>query len=233
VEVKRGESQLDKAIIGVLLIAIIAIVSVTSLAYFVAVQPDQTLNTPSPTPTPTPTPKPTTIPTPTPSEKPAEPATIPKPSVPEFTLRWQVYLDYAPFMYVTIKNQPFTPYNDTDGNLIRLYYDIRVKEHSGDDWEYLTEYLRAWDSENTTQVYSVSTYESDDPGIRIVQEVYDGGEVDLQVRALIGYFQPTWVDYGPLWGFGYYEVFTGVTSDWSKIQTIPNEEVQIPISQEP
>ncbi len=53
---------MDKAIIGVLLIAIIAIVSATRLAYYVVVKSYQTQNTPSPTPTPipeqTPTPNP-------------------------------------------------------------------------------------------------------------------------------------------------------------------------------
>jgi len=83
-------------IAGILLIALLAVVSVTSLAYFVAVQPDQTQNNPSPTPTPTPeptatpeaTPTPTPTPTSSPSEEPTEQAFITKPSVPEFTVKF-------------------------------------------------------------------------------------------------------------------------------------------------
>ena len=54
---------MDKAIIGVLLIAIIAIVSATSLAYYVAIQTNETHNTPLPTPTPASTPLSTPAPT--------------------------------------------------------------------------------------------------------------------------------------------------------------------------
>jgi len=61
---------LDKSIIGVLLIAILAIVSATSLAYYVAVQSDQTQNNPSPTPRSSPEPTPTQSPIATPTPKP-------------------------------------------------------------------------------------------------------------------------------------------------------------------
>jgi hypothetical protein len=57
---------MDKAIIGILLIAILAIVSITSLSYYIASQSTQTSNDPSRTPTPTSSP---TI-TPDPTAKP-------------------------------------------------------------------------------------------------------------------------------------------------------------------
>jgi hypothetical protein len=56
----------DKAIIGTLLLAILAIVSITSLSYYMVSQPDQTPTTLSPTPTPTSTPMITPAPTPEP-----------------------------------------------------------------------------------------------------------------------------------------------------------------------
>jgi hypothetical protein len=60
--------EMDKGIIGVLIITIIAIVSITSLSYYVVNQKNETQNSPSPTPTPTsetaskPTPKTYTTP---------------------------------------------------------------------------------------------------------------------------------------------------------------------------
>jgi hypothetical protein len=35
---------------------------------------------------------------------------------------------------IIIKNQPFTPYTDKDGNKYRLYYRAQVKGHFGDEW---------------------------------------------------------------------------------------------------
>jgi len=62
---------LDRAIIGILLIAIITIVFATSIAYYIAVQTDQTQNNtfPTPTPSPEPTQSPATTPTPKPTGK--------------------------------------------------------------------------------------------------------------------------------------------------------------------
>lgn len=68
VQKKQGLSQLDKKIIGILLIALLAIVFTASLSYFLSSQPNQTADIPSPMPTPIPTPTPTTpeqTPTPT------------------------------------------------------------------------------------------------------------------------------------------------------------------------
>src|SRR5512138_1279460 len=92
--------------------------------------------------------------------KPASAQTIPNPSVPEFTVR------YADFSYdvsptygidqytgktiivkmaehvdnktieLTVKNQPFTPHNDSSGNPIDLYYNFRFKGSYGSAWSY-------------------------------------------------------------------------------------------------
>ena len=53
---------MDK-IVTILLISLLAIVSITSLSYYIVSQPNQTQNTPSPTPTPTNTPAFTPAPT--------------------------------------------------------------------------------------------------------------------------------------------------------------------------
>jgi hypothetical protein len=76
VQIKQGLSQLDKKIVGTLLIALIVIVLTASLSYFLLGQPNQTPNNHSPTPTPSP--EPTQSPTATPTPKPAgdEPANL-------------------------------------------------------------------------------------------------------------------------------------------------------------
>ena len=61
---------MDKAILSILLIVIIAIVSATSLAYYVAIQSNQTQNNPLSTPTPSPEPTPTQSPLATPTPVP-------------------------------------------------------------------------------------------------------------------------------------------------------------------
>ena len=69
------------------------------------------------------------------------PSTIPTPSVPEFTVKFVGSLsvplttDTLPSVNITIKNQPFTPYTDQDGNKINLYYLIQWKENSSNAWQ--------------------------------------------------------------------------------------------------
>jgi hypothetical protein len=81
-----------------------------------------------------------------------------KPSVPEFTLEVvhssddhpaiysidpytgenmtivQARVDYITEIVITIKNQPFTPYKDSNGNWIELYYNVQSKGHFSDSW---------------------------------------------------------------------------------------------------
>jgi len=87
-------------------------------------------------------------------------ASIPKPSVPEFTLKlvdnsYEVPTTYSTDPYtgqtithpathvdnrsieLTIKNQPFTAITVNEGSsswLVDFYYDVRVKGHYADDW---------------------------------------------------------------------------------------------------
>ena len=128
---------MDK-IAGILLVALLALAFTVSLSYYILSQPNQTQNTPSPTPTPTPSP----MSTPSPSGEPTEPTSIPKPSVPEFTVEFVDKSYDVPPTYgvdhstgekvvisdgyhvifktieVSIKNPSFTPYNDTNGNAL-------------------------------------------------------------------------------------------------------------------
>jgi len=76
VQTKQGLSQLDKKIIGTLLIAVILIVLTASLSYFLLGQPNQTQNNPSPSPTPSPQPTQSPAATPTPKPTGEEPADL-------------------------------------------------------------------------------------------------------------------------------------------------------------
>ncbi len=84
--------------------------------------------------------------------------TVTKPSVPEFTIKYVDYsLDIPPTygidqytgetivtqygehidnrtVEITIKNQPFTPFNDSSGHTINRFFDVRYKGSYGEDW---------------------------------------------------------------------------------------------------
>lgn len=75
-QTKQGLSQLDKKIVGTLLIALIVIVLTASLSYFLLGQPNQTPNNLSPTPTSSPEPTQSPAATPTPQPTGEEPANL-------------------------------------------------------------------------------------------------------------------------------------------------------------
>lgn len=223
---------MDK-IVGVLLIATLAIVSVASLSYYVLSQPNQTQNNPSPTPTPTPLP----------SEIPTEPISIPKPSVPDFTVEYVDNSYYVPPTYevdeysgetvqvgggftvtnksieLTIKNQPFTPYvfRDDEGvHEIYLHYQVGYKGHFGEDWHYTTASPNDPSSDYTVILFGLE-WDIWQPTISL-GALSSGDHVDFQVQARIGYnsvVEPSQHIMDP----GVY-VFHGESSEWSTTQTI-------------
>jgi hypothetical protein len=226
---------LDKKITATLLITLIAIVSTVSASYYVASQPNQTQNKPSPTPEPTATP----TPTPSQSETPTETASIPKPSVPEFTLKlvdnsYDIPATYETDQWtgetvvveegrhvsnisvvITIKNQDFTPCIGTDGNVTMLYYKVRVKGQFTENWTELNYHIESSDAEYTTKYYLYGRW-SDQP---VLMQIPWGSKVDFQVQTLIGTVQAAYRDYAP-WPYGYYEDFTGEKGEWSNTQTL-------------
>jgi hypothetical protein len=197
--------------------------------------------------------------------KPANAQTIPKPTLPQFTVR---LVDHSydrpattptyttdPYtgeqkqvtpgspsyhienksIEITIKNQPFAPYNDSNGNYIGLYYNIRFKGHYGTDWTYdpfkpdgvssksyggydMT-YLVPYTASNSE--YTTITYFLGKSGIP------NYGEVDFEVQAQIGNIQQNGNDFmRRVYGVNY--IFTGESSDWSNTQTITLGESQTP-----
>jgi hypothetical protein len=134
-------------------------------------------------------------------------STIPKPSVPEFTIE-TVYFPYdVPTTHsidpytgedithpgyhvenkttqIRIKNQPFTPYQiqENDYNwIINLYYNIRLKGHFAQNWTYYRYYNGSSDG-NLRQAY-----DSEYTIVPIDNYLRTEGQIDLQVEALIGY----------------------------------------------
>ena len=175
-----------------LLIVILAIVTVTSLTYYVLNQSNQTQNNPSPTPTPTPSP----------SETPTQHTSIPEPSVPEFTL---TLADHSTVDMI-FRNQQFPA--TIDGNPTVLYYDIAIKPHSIEDW--WGPYDKGWfpaqtDSEFTT----ISFPRGEFPG---------EARLDFRAQVYLGYHY-SYVDYSHIQPF-HQSSFACSASDWSETQTI-------------
>jgi hypothetical protein len=158
---------------------------------------------------------------------------IPKPSVPEFTVQFVDFYDVPPtyevdpntgetvitqegfrvdsnHIVVTIKNQPFTPYTDADGNFVRLYYDVYFK-YNNKHWLYLKEFFSS-DSEYTVKGF-ICGNQAGAPELRTLRY---GDKLDFKVQAYIGYtaigFNP---ELSPL-----NANFIGETSGWSDIQTL-------------
>ncbi len=158
---------------------------------------------------------------------------ITKPSVPEFTLKLVHHsLDQpaistidpytgenttiAPAKHdewtstvVTIKNQPFTPYKDSNGNQIELFYNVRSKGHFSEIW------VERYTAEEGYPIPSNSAY-------TIIDYVVDypvNAQIDFQVQALIGYntrITDAWTPYGE----EYHYVFNGESSGWSNTQIL-------------
>ena len=117
---------------------------------------------------------------------------------------------------VTIKNQPFTPYTDKNGQKYRLYYYVESKGHFGDEWEVFQGV--AWfqsNSDYTTITFSDYIYDKFLPAV--------GSQLDFRAQAIIGYEGFTnpedtrWVG-EPDTHSPKYSVDV-VSSGWSKVQT--------------
>jgi hypothetical protein len=184
--------------------------------------------------------------------------TIPKPSVPEFTVTIADHSYDVPetttsytnpytnettittipgyrvanrSIEVSIKNQAFAPYTDADGHTILLYYNISVKPHYVEDWRYYPDSV--WDNYNASNSeYTVKTFGFGgiaDPISPQIGYVSPGGKVDFRVEAMIGYYDKVWVSIGDSpLAGGSVPVFAGETSGWSSIQTVTTPEAFSP-----
>ena len=188
---------MNKLILGILLITIFAIVSITSLSYYIACQPNKASNTPTPTPKPT--------------SSPSEIPSISEQSVPEFTLK---FVDNT--VQAKIKN-----------NIGASYYNFRFKRSYTNEWRYhpfspsdslgymLPDAFRV-PCEASTSDYTVASLPS-----YFFKDVTEGDGIDVEVQALFGDFRAVpYVNLAPVGGPTYDFYFEGTTSDWSNTQTI-------------
>jgi hypothetical protein len=163
-----------------------------------------------------------------------------EPSVPEFTLRYvdnsynvpssststtdpytgkvttstvPGYLVENKSVYVIITNPSFTSYKDENGSDITLFYHVLFKGHFEETWRGLPNYpegYNSYDRNSSVTLVPVPVY-----------NVSAGGQVDVEVRALIGKFVTVYDP--PAFSFskiGSHEVFVGEASAWSPIKTI-------------
>ena len=164
-----------------------------------------------------------------------------EPSVPEFTLRYvdnsfnvpptttyttdpytgKIITSTVPGYYVEnksvqviITNPSFTSYKDENGSNIDLFYHVLFKGHFEDTWS-------GWVS---SYPYGYNEYDRNSSVTVIPAPVYNisvGGQVDVQVRALIGKFVTVYDPPVPAFNvIPYHKVFVGEASPWSPIQTI-------------
>jgi len=175
--------------------------------------------------------------------KPANAQSIPKPSVPEFTLK---YIDNSyempptatstidPYtgktitttspgyqveeksIEITVTNQPFTPYTDAEGNLVNIFYNVRYKGHFGGESDWITPFYRT--IRNGIPGFTAKNPQSSSGYTTIIvpSEFRVGDVVDFQVQRMEGFHTP-WEPLPMPMGTS---KFTGQYSDWSNTQTI-------------
>lgn len=170
-------------------------------------------------------------------------ASIPKLSVPEFTLNFAVHPYDVPTTYgidpytgknvtiqegyhvenksieVTIKNQPFAPYHDANGTLVRLYYCINFKGHFEDrtfDPNNTGSYFLPSDSDYTVVSFALG----EDSPYGNLREIPFGGQIDFQVAATVGYLARIYGTPVPPWPESYFDVFISEASSLSNTQTL-------------
>jgi hypothetical protein len=162
-----------------------------------------------------------------------------KPSVPEFTLtsaqeisthpatyKTDPYtgaqvIDTPAYQYVTtqvyikIKNQPFTPYTDSNGNYTQLYYNVRTAGHFNGIW--YEQYNS--DTDNVFMYPTQSSSEYTTLTLDLQGNFSSDAMLDVQVQAMIGYIHEELNTLGTSL-HGYATVFHGETSGWSSTQTV-------------
>lgn len=235
-----------KTIIVISVVAVVSLsvlgYSLFSNASFAPVSNQPATATPAATNEPASTMYPESSPTATPVTTAGMLRQIPIPSAPEFTMKYvESYYD-VPAKYkidefsgqqvlistakrymnqsieITIKNQPFTPFQ-VDGKQFDLYYNVSWKGHYGDDWRYSSYNDKASDSSYTViPIYPIheTVYYTDHDSIWLTG--VPPGDYDFQVQAFIGYYTKTGCD-TPL-GIMYHVDWTGQTSAWSNTQTL-------------
>lgn len=177
--------------------------------------------------------------------KPSNAQAITKPSIPEFSAKYvdrsyDIPPTYGVDQYtgntiitkagehidnrtieITIKNQPFNPFTDTNGNNIDMFYNVRFKGPFGQNWAEMFGVERTvWYSFSNPVDnfgYMIQTY-SQNTIVEITKPPAQG-QMDIQVKALEGYTNRTTVQ-GHIFMAQVAYTFFGEESEWSNTQTV-------------
>lgn len=126
---------------------------------------------------------------------------------------------------LSIKNQPFTPYYDSDGYPINLYYRIRIKGTESADWA-PGRYFRANNSTTDTVILNYLGYSfASSPfvgfGILGFSSYRINDTLSFQVEAFIGHTKTTSEPTNSMFPLDIKKVeYIGQSSGWSNIQTV-------------
>ena len=193
--------------------------------------------------------------------KPAFAQTIPKPSVPEFSLKYiDLSYDVPPTYGIDqftgktvitqeghhvdnqsiefkIKNQAFTSYTDSIGNNISLSYNFRFKGHFGNEWSY---YPFSESGLSTGRYSAMFYYFADFPNFKASTSDYSDFSTALthlfaqspSAGSQIDVQVQAQIGHIDSLGDGFYS-FTGQSSGWSNTQTITIGETSTSTSPNP
>ena len=164
---------------------------------------------------------------------------IPKPSVPEFTVQLTgpsyivnttYYLDentgkivpqigftnqYS-YLEIKIGNQPFTPF-DQNGNTVQILYNVRIKQsNETNNWVEVYNPYNGYPVQASSGPYTTLKVPIEGGWDSPLGSIA-GTQSDVQVEALAGYVHRM-VVWSPSFGAPY--VFNGTESGWSNVQTI-------------
>jgi hypothetical protein len=165
---------------------------------------------------------------------------VTNPSIPAFDVTLQTYSSYiqptytvdpstgkavmieeghtevAKWVGVQIGGQPFIRYNNSDGQLISLFYNVRWKGTHDTTWQSIPQdrYYRLYedagnlvDSQSTGVYISIGFKGIKGPNSHLQLLDPTATQIDFQVEALIGYYTAD-------------NVFVGQSSGWSNTQTL-------------
>ncbi len=169
---------------------------------------------------------------------------IPKPSIPEFTVK---FADYSYDVPANTSIDPYTgktvnnPAQHIENNTLQisiknqtiqsaefLYYEIRMKGHFSEEWSNISQIQANPHSEYTVLTYALGGNNASGNFISRLDEISSGDTVDFQVQAQV------W-DYvlsdhpNDQFGGGWIFVMESA-SNWSNTQTITISESQTPTS---
>ena len=129
------------------------------------------------------------------------------------------YTNEYSYVVITIKNQPFTPFNDSQGNPISFYYNVQINtsNETGGGWLDIYQAYNGCPTQSTDSDYTnLSIGIEGQMGVLSLAGFY----LHIQVEANIGYIGREVVSSSSGQFLGVPYVFVGDTSGWSNTETV-------------